>query len=525
MTMAPKVLIVDDNPKNVKLLEAYLVTTGVRTEAAYDGEEALEKIVAAPPDLILLDIMMPKIDGYEVCRRVKDDASTRIIPIIMVTALDQMEDKVKGIDAGADDFLSKPVNRLELLARTKSLIRTKQLNSQVINLQRTLGSLFEITTFTKRFSDRKVLLTEFTKRAADFTGADSVLISFRHDGEYITEATYPHRDSPIDDYQRDALNWLHAEMETRKDIQVVTSSNLPEDEMRLLGVRSGYVGVPLMSLSGEQFGAIHAFNVNENLQDVAVRFLLMIAQRLAHELEMKAYNKRLEEEVALRTAELQKAMNELKLANADLHIAQVETIFRLAKAAEHRDDDTAGHIHRLSIYTTLISEHLGKDETYCKQMKLASQMHDIGKIAIPDAILLKKGRFTPKEFELMKEHTLIGARILSGSSTGMLSMSEQIALSHHEKYDGSGYPNQLKKYEIPLEARIVAVADVFDALTTARVYKPAYSVEKTLDMMKSERERHFDPEVLDAFFHILDDILEVKGQYVFKKPISTRNEI
>lgn len=511
MESTPTVLIVDDHAKNVKLLEAHLANTGFSTQCAYDGEEALAKVKESPPDLILLDVMMPKVDGFEVCRQIKSDEKNRLIPIVMVTALDRIEDKVKGIEAGADDFLTKPVNRLELLARTRALIKTKRLNDQVLSLQSVVASLFEITTFSKRYSDRKVLFSEFCARAAKLTMAHSVAItSWKGDDEYEVEASYNLTDEIWHQKQHKSHSAVDHVM--RSNEMLVIQGNESE-KLAHYGLYSGYVGVPMISFSDKTFGAIHAFGIREHLAREAVRMLIIIAQRLAYELELKDYNSRLEHEVDLRTSELQQALGDLKLVNQELSQAQGETIFRLAKAAEYRDEDTAVHLHRMSNYTHAIAQRMELSEDFCRELKLAATMHDVGKIGTPDAILLKQGRFTPEEYEIMKEHTLIGARILGGSSSSTLRMSERIAIAHHEKFDGSGYPHHLSGEGIPVEARIVAIADVFDALTTKRVYKRAFSVEEALKILNRDSGSHFEPAVFDAFLMAFDEILEIRSRY------------
>src|SRR5262249_13583405 len=157
-------------------------------------------------------------------------------------------------------------------------------------------------------------------------------------------------------------------------------------------------------------------------------------------------------------------------------------------------------------YSALIAKSMGRDSEYVEVMRLASPMHDVGKIGIPDAILLKPGKLTEAEFEHMKKHTEIGARILGGSDVPLLKMSEMIALTHHEKWDGSGYPRGLHDTEIPIEGRIVALADVFDALTSRRCYKPAFTVDKALELIREGKGKHFDPQVVDAFQSALAEV-------------------
>lgn len=200
--------------------------------------------------------------------------------------------------------------------------------------------------------------------------------------------------------------------------------------------------------------------------------------------------------------------------NENLKNAYLDTIFRLAMAAEYRDNETGFHVKRMSHYSAVIAEKMGLPDPYVEKILYAAPMHDIGKIGIPDRILKKEGPLTSEEFDIMKLHTTYGARILGGSSSGILQLSEEIALCHHEKWNGKGYPNGIKGEDIPLSGRIVAVADVFDALTSKRCYKNAYSVEKTLRMLEEERGNYFDPKVLDAFLRGMDDIKQIKVLYM-----------
>jgi len=205
----------------------------------------------------------------------------------------------------------------------------------------------------------------------------------------------------------------------------------------------------------------------------------------------------LQDEIEGRSSELNRALAELKLA-------QAETVKRLSMAVEYRDEDTGAHIERIGNLSALLAEQIGMDAEFCMQLKLAAPLHDVGKVAIPDAILLKPGPLTPEERAIVETHAEEGYRILRGSSSAILELASHIALGHQEKWDGSGYPRGLAGEAIPIESRIVAVADVFDALTSDRVYRKAFSVEKALDMMRRERGRHFDPVLLDAFMEVIE---------------------
>jgi putative two-component system response regulator len=302
-------------------------------------------------DLILLDIVMPGMDGFEVIRRVRQDNTHRLLPIILVTSLRETEDRVKGIEAGCDDFISKPVDKIELLARVRSLLKVKAYNDLMSN-----------------------------------------------------------------------------------------------------------------------------------------------------------YRKELESEVASRTEELKRAFEKIKAASLD-------TIYRLSMAAEYKDETTGAHIKRMSRYCAAGARRVGLDESTIETILYAAPMHDLGKIGILDQILMKPATLDPVEWEIMKLHTVIGAKILKGSDAEFIKLGETIAQCHHEKWDGSGYPNGLKGIEIPIAGRITAIADVFDALTSERPYKEPFSVEKSLAIIREGRGSHFDPEVADAFFAIQDEIFTIKKQY------------
>ncbi|RMF90999.1 MAG: response regulator [Nitrospinota bacterium] len=352
-----RILIVEDEEPNRLLLGKMVASFGYEPELAQDGIEALAKL-SLDIDLVLLDIMMPGMDGFEVVRRIRQNGESSDVPIIMVTALADRENRLRAVEAGANDFISKPIDLTELRVRIASLLKMKA--------------------------------------------------------------------------AQDAL---------------------------------------------------------------------------------KQYQATLEEAVQKRTAALRQALEKMADAQRQAYAAHLDTIHRLALAAEYKDEDTAAHIHRMSHYSALLAQALHLPPGEVEIIRHASTMHDVGKIGIPDAILLKPGKLTPEEWEIMKQHTVIGARILGGSSSALLQAGEIIALSHHEKWDGSGYPQGLAGEEIPLYGRICAVADVFDALTSNRPYKKALSNEQAYEILRQGRGTHFDPQILDLFFEHLVEIEEIQQQY------------
>lgn len=231
--------------------------------------------------------------------------------------------------------------------------------------------------------------------------------------------------------------------------------------------------------------------------ETVTRILNQLELRLLHS-RVKAHNELLEQMVTERTAELRRA--------------QVETVRRLALAAEYRHDDTGVHVNRMSLCVALLAEVLGLPEEECALLRHASALHDVGKIAIPDEILLKPGKLTKEEFAVMKTHTTKGAEMLSGGSSELLQRAEVIARSHHERWDGSGYPDGLKGEEIPLSARLAAIADVFDALTSERPYKKAWDPDEAAAEILRGRGSHFMPELVDCFISVLPRVLELRDR-------------
>lgn len=278
-----------------------------------------------------------------------------------------------------------------------------------------------------------------------------------------------------------ALRDRHPEQLARTPVLVLTGEGNKEKKLQVLALGA-------RDFLSKPFDPVElGIRVRNNLE---VKALMRRITRHSEELDLK---------VRQRTAELEQA--------------NYEIINRLMAAAEYRDDDTGQHIHRMSHYAHLVSEALGLSAAECEAILRASPMHDIGKIGIPDAILLKPGKLSPEEWQVMMTHTTIGGKLLSNSSSDLLRLAETIALTHHEKWNGQGYPAGLKGDEIPLSGRIVAVCDVFDALTSERPYKKAWEVDRALEVLRSDSGTHFDPACVQAFLKRLPEILEIKGKF------------
>ena len=358
-----RILVVDDLEQNRLVLTKMLQLLGYEVETAADGLEALAKL-PLDIDLVLLDVMMPGIDGYEVARRIRADPAVRDLPVIMVTALDQREDRVRAVEAGASDFIAKPVDRTELRVRLDSQMQLKE--------------------------------------------------------------------------AKDAL---------------------------------------------------------------------------------KRHSQELEGKVEQRTAALRRALEEMAEAQRLTYAAQLDTIHRLVIAAGYKDFDTAEHIQRLSRLGTVLAEALHLPPGEIEVLRHAIPMHDVGKIGIPDAILLKPGRLTPEERGVMETHTTIGSRILAGSSSPLLQAGETIALTHHERWDGTGYPQKLAGEDIPLSGRLCALVDVYDALSSDRPYRAALPESETLALMREGRGTQFDPALFDLFLEQLARMREVRAEAPARAPV------
>ena len=232
-------------------------------------------------------------------------------------------------------------------------------------------------------------------------------------------------------------------------------------------------------------------------------------RRRALEIENRGHQKRLEQQIKERTTELWNAIRHLETTQENLRRSREETVKRLSMAAEFRDDETGRHIQRMSRYCALLAREMGADSERGELIRVASQMHDIGKLGIPDSILRKPGPLTPDERKVMERHCEIGWRILAESQSELLDIAAVIARTHHERLDGTGYPHGLSGDDIPFEGRVAAIADVFDALTTDRIYRSAMPLGRALEIMQEGRGTHFDAAALDGFFDALDQVIRI----------------
>jgi putative two-component system response regulator len=306
---------------------------------------------------------------------------------------------------------------------------------------------------------------------------------------------------------------------------VLLDVNMPgESGMHLLShIRSEHPAVAVVMVTGEDSTKLASMAIEQGAYGYVVKpvgagelsiTVVGALHRRRQELENRRLLELLQSTAQQRGERLEAALQDLQLSESKVWTAQAETIFRLARLVEFRDEETGHHLQRMSSYCQILARLLGLPEERCELIRLASQLHDVGKVAIPDNILLKRGKLVPEEFEVIKSHAEIGFQMLSGSASEIVQVGAVIARSHQEWWDGSGYPRGLAGEEIPLEGRIAAVADVFDALTSDRVYRSAFPVGSAVEMMRSERGTHFAPELLDEFLAALPQAEEIRRAYV-----------
>ena len=300
--------------------------------------------------------------------------------------------------------------------------------------------------------------------------------------------------------------------------------NMPgESGIELLShIRREHPEVAILMITGEDNTQLAITAIEQGAYGYLVKplgsgeLLINVANAL-HRRRSEQGNRRLVQRLQVAVQErghkLEEALQDLELSETKVWVSQAETIFRLARMVEFRDEETGHHIHRMSSYCGILARQMGFTPEHCELVRLASQLHDLGKVATPDTILLKRGKLTPDEFEIIKGHAETGYKMLAGSTSEVVQLGAQIAHTHHERWDGSGYPRGLRGGDIPLEGRIAAVADVFDALTSDRVYRPAIPATAAAKMMQDERGRHFDPELLDAFLIVLPEIEAIRHAY------------
>lgn len=496
------ILVVDGDSRTLEQLTHSLRGFGHRVREALSGEACLDEMVLKIPDLILCDQNLPGIRGIDVLRRVKGNALVRHVPVLMMSEEDNEDERLEAIEAGAADFLIKPVNMPALMARSRSVLRSKRLNDEVRRQRQILDSLFEISLLGRDDPEATLrIFTHFAQRVTDLLQTRQAVILLGRGGE-VPEvlASWPNNSV------REVTEKVHRCEAVQQILALANSIVVAHDDpdhQGMLGLDEGFAGVPIMGPDNRVIGAVVAFGTRVNPSIENFRLLSILAQRVGAEVQMRDYNEVLEQRVAERTRDLTDALDSLQQAQED-------TIFRLALAADFRDNETGNHLRRISRLSALLAKSKGLPDEAIELLRHASQMHDVGKVGIPDAILLKPGKLTDDEWVIMRQHPALGAQICHGAASPLLQMSEKVAMGHHERWDGNGYPNGAKGEEIPIESRIVAVVDIFDALTSRRPYKEPWPYEKAFAHIESLAGNHLDPELVDLFLQMREDAVRVK---------------
>jgi putative two-component system response regulator len=494
--IAEKVLVVEDNAMNMELATALLEEIGCTAIGAVEAETGIELAKSEHPHLILMDVSLPGMDGLTAVRILKQDPATKNIPIIVMTAHAMSGDEAKAFQAGCNGYLAKPIDTRKFLKMVTHFIGTYSANLEtsevpvqsklilVVDDEEANCELIEahLETFGHQAESARDGLSALTRLHGSQTVQmpDLVLLDIMMPGMNGFEVTRAIRQNPL-----------------TSDLPIVMVTALTSMEDRLRAVEAGandFITKPIDKV------------------ELQTRVNSLLKMKEAQD-GIKRHKEELEETIKQRTRSLQRALEDVTIAQSEADKAHLDTIYRLAVASEYKDSATAMHIRRVGNYCGLMAKHLKLPAEEIEIICAASPMHDVGKLGIPDAILLKPSKLTGEEWAIMKEHTTIGARILRGSSSKLLQAGEIIALSHHEKWDGSGYPNGWSGSDIPLWGRICAIADVFDALTNERPYKEAFSTETAWEIMRQERGRHFDPQLLDLFFQLKEDVFAIQSKF------------
>lgn len=488
MKTNPVILVVDDQPMNSELLESYLVPEGYEIIKAEDGEAALKAIRENAVDLVLLDVMMPKMDGFEVCRRIKADERLRMIPIVMLTALTAKEDRIKGIDAGAEDFISKPIDKGEVLARVRMLLKMKTLNDRLNNAylemdEMTIFGEASIQSFDPLnfdfFPKVDEIVQQVIRKTVDAPDKPQLVIVGAPDERHAWQWHQY-------EYVFNELNRTLLTVDIRQDlgdagrlkIVYYNENNLDQPAVRAFVKKLASLSIVVSNMACYLSDLLCIFAVNYG-RDVSRYDASVLNGFVMQSLFMKSLSGQIRETES----------------------AFEYTVYALARASEANDEDTGNHIMRVGDYSAVIAEGLGMTPKYVESMRVQATLHDVGKIHVHPDILKKPAKLTPEEWIEIKKHPQHGAMIIGNHQR--LVTARKIASSHHERWDGGGYPQGLKGEQIHLEARILNIADQYDALRNKRVYKPAFDHAAAHRILTEGDGRtlpaHFDPEVLRMF--------------------------
>jgi response regulator RpfG family c-di-GMP phosphodiesterase len=498
-THMPKILCVDDEPSNLTLLEAILSPRGYDVVSVMNGRDALEKIRTERIDICLLDVMMHGMDGFEVCRRIKSDEDHDNIPVIMITGLADKENRIRGIVAGAEDFISKPFDANEVLARIRMLLRVEALNHRLNTAYHNIAKMsafgeqmitgFDPVTFD--FMEKMdSIVSQIIKRKIDLIDTPEIVVIGMIDHSGISQ--WLRYDSKENGIERSsvALDFDHGHIFSESGRPEVYYYNETAD------------GPAATKLVGELNKLL--FKVS-NVVSYSNDSFCLIA--LNYDREVTSYDATVLYSVVMQSLFLRSMAAQVR----DTESAFEYTVLALARASEANDEDTGDHILRVGNYCALLSRQLRMPEKVVQAIRIQGALHDVGKIHVSPGILKKPDTLTGDEWLEMKMHTVHGLKIIGDHNR--MSMAARIAISHHECYDGSGYPYGLSGEQIPIEGRILNLADQYDAIRNVRCYKSAFDHETTCRIITKGDGRtlpqHFDSDVLAAFRETHERFAEV----------------
>lgn len=529
-----RVLVAEDSLTQGRWLCHVLEPLGHEIELVTDGATALARAIEDPPAIVLADVDMPGLDGFALCQRMKEHPVLRLVPFLMVTQRDRVTDLIRALEVGADNYVTKPLETKSVLGRVGRLLAdvehwqqrgavqrhrlgipaaemllslergqlVEMLMGAAQKLEGELATVAEIGVKLTTIGDLDEALQVLATRSRELSHAALATVTLVEHGAWRV------RSVDSDDPALSAASRRH-EMVEEVPTRLIEKLSAGETVHRKhdsdawpygFGIRDTY-GYPmiveetLVGVLSLSFAARRRFASDERrrfqvLANHGAVAILNAQQRQAE--------KRLREE-------LEAALHAEKEAHKN-------AMFMLAAAVETRDGLTGSHLRRVQRYAEAIARELGRPEEEIEELSYSSVMHDVGKLLVPDAVLGKPGKLTDDEWDEMRRHPEYGAQILEGRD--FFRMACSIALCHHERWDGTGYPRRLKGEEIPLAARITSVADVFDALTTERPYKDAWTDEAALAEIRELSGRSFDPAVAEAFvrLHESGEIGRIRGE-------------